>query len=88
MVRNIISGTLKDIHIQDVRFIHAPQGSLQQAEWAEALAKELEFQDPRNPHIFHRILTEWTTPVDCPQWELPRKKRQRRCSGATEGIGS
>jgi hypothetical protein len=77
VVRNLVVGTIKQIHIQDARFIQPPKGVFQEAEWAEALQKEMEVPDPRHPQVISQILDEWMTPMEQPQLGLPPKKRQR-----------
>lgn len=83
IARNLISGKLKEVHIQDVRFIAFPQGDEQKQEWEKILVNaEISLQDPASRDL---ILNKFWQDLEYPQAdniENPRGQKRRAIEGS------
>ena len=82
IVRNLISFTTKEIHLQDVRSIAIPQGDTQRIEWEAVLLEgELSLFDPgQQKEILRRFWDEIEAPQSAPG--VSERKRPRISEGS------
>lgn len=91
-VKCLVTGTIRQVHIQDVRFILPPDGAVQEEEWKQILQDELiTMHDPETVErlipLFFETLKEpqREVPVEEQQKVKPTRKRRRRADQKFEG---
>jgi transposase InsO family protein len=85
IVRNIITGHDKEVHIQDTRSLGLPQGDQQCQEWEEVVgAAELSMYNERDRR---RLLDIFWDEVNTPQAILQERKRRRGQVASTSPEG-
>lgn len=78
IVRCLVTGKTREVHIQDVQFISPPQGPAQQAEWHELVKQEA--RTMFDPEQCQEVIDQFFDNLDAPQLppaETGKAKRPR-----------
>lgn len=87
LVRSLITGTARLVHIQDVRFISPPTSVRQQVEWQQLLQNQLSTVFDEKTRA--EVLTKFWEAVKFPQFDVfPATSSKRPRSLASQGLGS
>lgn len=65
VVKCLLTHTTRQVHIQDVRFVEAPQGELQAREWLDEVSATA--YSMYNPEVADRAIREFFAQVETPQ---------------------
>ena len=76
IVRDILAGRVKEIHIQDARFIGLPQDDKQRQEWEAVLATHMELPEEENART--QLIKSFWDAVEYPQTEELKGIKKRR----------
>lgn len=87
IVSCVISGRLREVHIQDVTFVLPPQGEVQRQEWQELLTNEVKTMF--DPATYTQVIQEFFQTLERPQRALSttRGKRYRAAESGGAMVG-
>lgn len=92
MVKCLITGNIRQVHLQDVRFVLPPEGPVQKEEWQEIVLQEaVTMHDPESAR---NVVALFFEALEEPQYEptleeekaiVPTRKKTKRRSRCLEG---
>lgn len=74
LVKCLITGNIRQVHLQDVRFILPPNGPIQEEEWKQALQDEAATM--YDPETANRVVSLFFEALNEPQRDIPLEEQE------------
>lgn len=84
IVKCLLTGKLREVHIQDVTFIIPPKEETQRQEWRELLNQEIKTMF--DPAIREQVIQDFFKNLQCPQRGYPTARGKRYRTAESEGV--